>query len=89
MAAHAPAAAVSARYWVMVGDDLIDAQPQWPAMLRPVRRGGTIWPGLRWWLFEDDDAPENLDGKEVDLTFGTVYGVGLVVERRVIGSTSE
>jgi hypothetical protein len=71
---------VSARYWVMVGDDLMAAQPQWPPMLRPVERGGIIWPGMRWWLFEDDDAPDDLDGKEIDLTFKTVAGM-ILIER--------
>jgi hypothetical protein len=75
------------RYWVMVSDDLMDAQPQWPSTLRPVERGGIIQPGMRWWLFEDDDAPADLDGKEVELNLLS-SGAVVIVERTVMAGQS-
>ena len=71
---------MSAHYWVMASDELMDADPQWPAMLRPVGRGGAIFHGMHWWLFEDDDAPEDLDGKEVELNLLRM-GDAMIVER--------
>ena len=58
-------------------------------MLRPVERGGIVHPGMRWWLFEDDDAPEDLDGKEVELSIGTSRTLGgdidaFLVERKPV-----
>lgn len=43
------------------------------AKLRAVRPAYWLMPppspGMRWWLFEDDDAPATLEGKCVELTF--------------------
>lgn len=74
---------MAARYWTLVTDDLIDAAPQWPPMLRPVERGGIEHPGTHWWLLEDDDAPEDLDGKEVDVTLTRLPGGMIAIERQV------
>jgi hypothetical protein len=62
---------VSARYWVLVADELMDSGPPWPDGLRAVERGLalTAGPGTHWWLFEDDGAPASLEGRQVELTF--------------------
>jgi hypothetical protein len=81
------------RYWVLISDEVM-ATPdiQWPAGLQPVERGASEHPGMRWWLFEDDDAPPELDGKKVELAISrgrvTEDGPDLpphITERRVIG----
>jgi hypothetical protein len=74
---------MTARYWTLVTDEFIDAAPQWPLMLRPVERGGYESPGVRWWLIEDDDAPADLDGKEVDVTLIRLPGEIIGVERQL------
>jgi len=66
---------MSARYWVLITDELMDSDPQWPDGLRVIEPGpheqphGTNPPAARWWLMEDDGAPATLAGKHVELTF--------------------
>lgn len=63
---------MSARYWVLVSDELMASDPQWPDGLRVVESEVCVrsdQPGMRWWLLEDDGAPATLDGKLVELTF--------------------
>lgn len=64
---------MSARYWVLCDDELMDSGPQWPDGLRPVepayRLAPPPSPGMRWWLFEDDGAPATLEGKCAGLMF--------------------
>ena len=63
---------MSARYHVLADDDLM-AMPglQWPEGLRPVEQEGPgRYPGMHWWLLEDDGAPAELNGKRVELGFG-------------------
>jgi hypothetical protein len=66
---------VSARYWVLVSDELMANDPQWPDGLRVIEPGPYEPPALgqppvsRWWLFEDGGAPATLAGKRVELTF--------------------
>lgn len=65
---------MSARYWVLVSDELMNVSPEWPDGLRVIEAGpynqlptgGPTPP--RWWLFEDDGAPASLNGKNVQLT---------------------
>lgn len=86
---------MTARYYVLIGQTLLDAvpSPRWEdAGLHLVEVGGFTEPGSRWCLFEDDNAPEGLNGKKVEITLarGRVYeGDPLsdsvwVSERRVI-----
>lgn len=61
---------MAARYWVLVSDVLMEpGYAHWPPILRPVERGSIVWlvPGVHWWLFDDDEAPAELDGKQVEL----------------------
>jgi hypothetical protein len=39
----------------------------WPTYLRPIERGAADGPYAHWWLFEDDEADEALNGKRIDL----------------------
>lgn len=67
---------MSARYWVLASDELMNSDPQWPACLRPVQRDvapSAERPGMCWWLFEDDDAPETLNGKRIELEIRAHY----------------
>ncbi len=81
---------MSVRYWVLVTSALMDSDPQWPAFLRPVERlrpieiTGTCSqpPGAHWWLFEDDEAPQTLNGKRIELTAWTQDGE-LQIARRL------
>ncbi len=52
---------------------MADASLQWPEGLRPVEQEPTDpgrYPGMHWWLLEDDGAPAWLNGKRVELGFG-------------------
>jgi len=77
---------MSAMYWVLVSDELMEKKPPWPPGLRPVqaydRHPGN--PAMRWWLFEDDDAPPELDGKDIDLVFRDEDGKPVLDSRTVI-----
>jgi hypothetical protein len=81
----------AARYWVLVADNLmrgVSPGPEWPACLRPVRPDDSAPPPdaySRRWLFEDDDAPAELDGKKVELTFCRVdNGPAQITDRQVV-----
>jgi catechol 2,3-dioxygenase-like lactoylglutathione lyase family enzyme len=78
---------VSARYYVLVSQDLLDDPPDWGVLgLRLVEQGGFTEPGMRWCLFEDDGAPGELDGCRVELTLtsdGTPGGTR-ITERNVV-----
>jgi hypothetical protein len=66
---------VSARYWVLVSDELMNAGLDLPDGLRVIEPGPYEPPAFgqhpvsRWRLFEDDGAPATLEGKRVELTF--------------------
>ena len=75
------------RYWVLVSQPLLDdpATPWADAGLRLAEQGPWEHPGVRWCLFEDEEAPEELDGKKVDLTFERdADGKTRITERRVV-----
>ena len=63
------------RYWVLVSCELL-GEPGWEELgLRQVELGA--WESChqsRWVLFEDPEAPRELDGKEVGLTIGRADG---------------
>lgn len=88
---------MGARYHVLISDQLmaIPGEVIWPAGLRPVemRLPG---PGhaTHWWLLEDDNATEYLNGKQVDLVLETTYdGDGVkgsrIADRRVTQHASD
>lgn len=66
---------MSARYWMLVSDELMRDKPQWPEGLHVIEPGPYEQPApgqrpvMRWWLLEDDGAPASLEGKRVELTF--------------------
>lgn len=72
---------MSARYYVSVSQELLDTDPPWHEVgLKLVEQGGFTEPGERWCLFEDDGAPEDLNGKKVMLALVR----GRITERRVV-----
>lgn len=78
---------MSARYWVLISEELMASDPQWPASLRPIQEGEAPSPqnpGMRWWLLEDDDAAAELGGKRVDLTLGLEDGRPVVLSRSLM-----
>lgn len=79
---------MSARYYVLVAQDLLDAEPPtaWEeAGLHLVETGGLTEPGMRWCQFDDDDAPEELNGMKVELTFARVDMRPVITDRQVTG----
>lgn len=78
---------MSARYWVLVADELMSNAPDWPDGLRVIEPGPYEQPPpgqhpvSRWWLFGDDGAPASLEGKRVELTF-TRSGGGIMIGSR-------
>lgn len=79
---------MAARYHVRVVDEIMaQREIPWPEGLRPVERGETGLHGSHWWLFEDDNAPDELDGKRVELSLariGRETGIMTITERRVL-----
>lgn len=86
---------MSARYWVLCSDELMQAQqPMWPPGFSPLHSRNdatsTGQPGFSWWLFDDADAPDELAGRKVELTIKANIGddgvwASEVADRRVIG----
>ena len=84
---------MTARYWVLISDELAVARTELPHGLRDT---GTYRaehsegylppepPGASWHLIEDDDAPAELDGRLVELLFRTENGRVLLGSRVVI-----
>ena len=66
---------MSARYWVLVSDELMASLPLWLDGFRPVKEGNVEYPGMTWHLFEDDEAPEDLEGKRVEVTISRDTGI--------------
>lgn len=87
---------MTARYWVLVSDELVLAID--PSLLpdglrlsgHPAGSGTCIVtppPGTHWHQFEDDNAPDELDGKRVELVLGRrgrTPAKAVIIERRVI-----
>jgi hypothetical protein len=79
---------MAARYYVLVSQELLDAEPEpaWEeAGLHLIERGGFTEPGTRWCLFDDDNAPAQLNGLKVELTFTRVDMRPVITDRQVIG----
>ena len=78
---------MSARYWVLISDELVHQGMEWPHGLRAIEPGPYEQPPpgqppvSRWWLLEDDGAPASLEGKQVELTF-TRSGGGIMIGSR-------
>jgi hypothetical protein len=79
---------MAVRYYVLVSDEMMEyRQVPWPEGLRPVERGDNEFMGAHWYLFEDDNAPEELDGRRVGLTLarrGRETGTIVIVNREVL-----
>ena len=81
---------MSVRYWVLVSDELMVSLPLWLDGFRPVKEGNVESPGMTWHLFEDDGAPEDLDGKKVEVIIsrdtGSPGSAPKITERRLVTS---
>lgn len=79
----------SVRYWVLVSDELMASLPLWLDGFRPVKEGNVEYPGMTWHLFEDDDAPEELEGKRVEVIISrdtaSPGSPPKITERQVVG----
>jgi hypothetical protein len=77
---------MSARYRILIADPLLQLDPVWPAGCRLVTQLEPGPAGTHWHLFEDPDAPPELEGREVDLTLARSGddGAPLITARRVI-----
>jgi hypothetical protein len=82
---------MTARYHVLASDELMATDGlQWPEGLRPVEQEDPgRYPGMHWWLLEDDGAPAWLDGLRVELGLGVEVSDGdarsVVADRWVMG----
>lgn len=68
---------MTACYYVQATDEVMlelksDGWPEGlrPVFRRPARPGG--YPGTAWWLFEDDNAPPEADGRAFEILFSRV-----------------
>ena len=88
---------MSATYWVLVSDELLETMD--PSLLpdglrlnepvspEPADPGNWYSETSHWHRFTDDGAPEELDGKRVELILGRRGREGakaVIIERRVV-----
>jgi hypothetical protein len=55
------------RYRILIADPLLQMGPQWPEGCSLVEQQEPGTAGTHWWSFEDPEAPEGLEGREVEL----------------------
>lgn len=76
---------MTASYYVLVTDELLDSDLDWEsAGLHMTERGTLAEPGARWCRFTDDGAPPELNGKRVDLVIGFRDGRHVITRRTVV-----
>ncbi len=62
-------------YYVRISAGLMAAGPQWPDGFRLVKQlGDPGAPAWQTWLAEDDDAPAELEGMNIDPTIELIAG---------------
>jgi hypothetical protein len=59
-----------ARYQILIADPLLQMGLQWPPGTGLVRQLECGPAGTHWWLFDDPEAPGDLEGKQVELKLG-------------------
>jgi hypothetical protein len=57
-----------ARYRILIADPLLVYKPQWPEGCALVERQEPGTAGTHWWLFDDPQAPEGLEGRDVEIS---------------------
>lgn len=73
------------RYRILIADPLLQMGPQWPEGCSLVEQQEPGTAGTHWWSFEDPEAPEDLEGREVELKLRRGEdGSAQVAERRLI-----
>jgi hypothetical protein len=88
---------MSARYWVLISDELARIGLQFPDGMRFVppaqgtayrrnrpRESTAALSGAHWYLLEDDRAPVELDGCRVELVLRSEGGRAVIAERKVL-----
>lgn len=55
------------RYRILIADPLLERGPVWPDGCSLVERQEVGQAATHWWLFEDPEAPPELEGRDVDL----------------------
>jgi hypothetical protein len=74
-----------ARYRILIADRLLAMKPQWPEGCSLVERREQGTAGTHWWTFDDPGAPEDLEGREVELKLRRGEdGSAQIAERRAI-----
>lgn len=73
------------RYRILIADPLLAMKPQWPEGCSLAERQEQGTAGTHWWTFDDPDAPDDLEGREVELKLRRGEdGAPQVAERRLI-----
>lgn len=87
---------MSATYWVLISDELVASPgfrfpaglrftgPEWLQALGMYPADPERFPGMTWRKVEDDDAPEDLEGRRVELICRLEDGEPVVSERKVL-----
>lgn len=78
---------MNAQYWVLISDELMDAGLTWPDGMRVT--GPPVpdqhWnPHMHWYQVTDDNAPPELQGRRVELSFRLEGRVPVVAGREVL-----
>lgn len=71
-------------YRVLIADPLLSMGMVWPPGVRLVRQLEAGTAGTHYWLLEDEGAPPELEGREVELVLARVDGEPVVRERRPV-----
>jgi hypothetical protein len=78
---------MSATYWVLISDELMEAGLRWPDGMRITGEPeqDRPWnPGAQWYLVKDDHAPAELNGHRVELTLRMEGRTPVVAGREVL-----
>jgi len=71
-------------YKILLADSLLSMGLVWPEGCSLVRQLDQATAGTHWHLFEDPDAPAELEGRDVELTLARIDGKPVITGRRVI-----
>jgi hypothetical protein len=75
---------MSATYWVLISDDLVEEVPDWGvAGLDLIKPDDGLPPpgGARWWQVRDELADPALEGRRVELIFESRDGEPRISDR--------
>jgi hypothetical protein len=55
------------RYRILIADPLLAMKPQWPEGCSLAERQEPGTAGTHWWSFDDPGAPDDLEGRDVEI----------------------